>query len=429
MTLFELVKKFRMQKQGFTLVELIVTLGVLSIALVVAGNMLFFGNNMFAKTEVKNSEKFIGDSAYKYMKEKLVYATKIEIINQNVEPKNPKYPKIMHVGKDGEMSGHLVFGERTKESGIVGIDQYSQDDVFGPEFYGNYVISYKIKVKDDERLELIVNVKNKNESNELYSTGEVIKNLNLVNSESKIETVNLKGTNLSEFDNPIISYDEDATRKSTYTPLDLRNQMADAYDKYVIKKDKEFQTLFKEVTGYGYASNSTLRSFVSQYYYSGEPYKLNASNAEVYSFFPDFPGIPEEVIEAVDRRIKNKTTNTALTLSNYLEKKQESKDLKMEAYICLDIAGSNPQKGDGSCYVYVPKKAGEPWSTKLIYNHEDGYWYFFLPDNDRAGWDLGVTIANRPWKSIEGNSNDGVVELLDGTGKEAKTGVWIKVVL
>lgn len=429
MTLFELIKKSRQEKGGFTLVELIVTLAVLSIALVVAGNMLFFGNNMFAKTEVKNSEKFIGDSAYKYMKEKLVYATKIEIIDQNVEPKSPKYPKIMYAGKDGELNGHLVFGEKLKDSGMIGIEQYSQDDVFGPEFYGNYVISYKINIKDDKRLELIVSVKNKNENNTLYSTGEVIKNLNLANSESKIETVNLKGMNSSEYDNPTISYDEDVTRKSTYTPLDLRNQMADAYDKYVIKKDKEFQALFKEVTGYGYASNSTLRSFVSQYYYSGEPYKLNASNAEVYSFFPDFPGIPEKVIEAVDERIGTKTTNTALTLGAYLKKKQESNDLKMEAYICLDIAGTNPQKGDGSCFVYVPKKSGEPWSTKLIYNHEDGYWYFFLPNNENAGWDLGVTIANRPWKSIEGNSNDGILELLEGTGKEAKTGTWIKVVL
>lgn len=65
---------------GFTLVELIVTLAVFSIFLVVAGRYVFFGNNLFVTTEVHNSEKFIGDSTFHFMKERLLYAGKIEIL-------------------------------------------------------------------------------------------------------------------------------------------------------------------------------------------------------------------------------------------------------------------------------------------------------------------------------------------------------------
>ncbi|MEG0377271.1 MAG: prepilin-type N-terminal cleavage/methylation domain-containing protein, partial [Eubacterium sp.] len=60
---------------GFTLVELIVTLSILSIVLVVAGNYLFFGNRMYTQSEVKNTEKSIGDNMYHYMQNELTYAT------------------------------------------------------------------------------------------------------------------------------------------------------------------------------------------------------------------------------------------------------------------------------------------------------------------------------------------------------------------
>ncbi|MGL4284361.1 type II secretion system protein [Eubacterium aggregans] len=68
------------KKDGFTLVEMIVTLAIMAILLTVAGNALLFGNRMYTETEVKNREKSIGDTVFKAIENQLVYATKIEIL-------------------------------------------------------------------------------------------------------------------------------------------------------------------------------------------------------------------------------------------------------------------------------------------------------------------------------------------------------------
>ena len=68
-------KEYRTQKNcesGFTLVELIVTLGIMAIVLSVAGSMYFFGNRMYTTTEVKNTEKSIGDNVYQFMRDRLI---------------------------------------------------------------------------------------------------------------------------------------------------------------------------------------------------------------------------------------------------------------------------------------------------------------------------------------------------------------------
>ena len=62
MKILKLSGKAKRNQNGFTLIELIVTLAIFSIILAVAGNYLYFGNNLFAQTEVKNTQKYIGDS-------------------------------------------------------------------------------------------------------------------------------------------------------------------------------------------------------------------------------------------------------------------------------------------------------------------------------------------------------------------------------
>lgn len=71
------------KKEGFTLVELIVTLAILGIFFAVGGTVYFQGNRMFNTTAVKSTEKSLGDNMYSFMREKLVYATKLQIIDRS----------------------------------------------------------------------------------------------------------------------------------------------------------------------------------------------------------------------------------------------------------------------------------------------------------------------------------------------------------
>lgn len=100
MSFFNLLYKAKKNQKGFTLIELIVTLAIFSIILVVAGNYLFFGNNLFVKTEVKNSEKYIGDNVFEYIQRRLTYASHVEVINPD-KIRDPKYTNGIKINDNG----------------------------------------------------------------------------------------------------------------------------------------------------------------------------------------------------------------------------------------------------------------------------------------------------------------------------------------
>lgn len=188
-------------KKGFTLVELIVTLAILSIVLVVAGNFLFFGNRMFSENANKHTDKFIGDSVYDFMRERLIYASHIQVLPQGAEEKDLKYKNVFGAGTEG--TGYLLLNKDKK------VPTNPNDNVYGEGFYSGNRIYYTVKVVSDTEFELMVHVLNdKNE--ELYSTGAVIKNLNIPLATTGAKSI--ERANGIEMDsghrNPLISYED-----------------------------------------------------------------------------------------------------------------------------------------------------------------------------------------------------------------------------
>lgn len=391
MKIWTYLRKKNSNQKGFTLVELIVTLSVFSICLVVAGNMLFFGNNMFAKTEVKNSEKYIGDNVYKYMNEIITYATKLEVIDAGVEPKTPKYSKVMYIGTT-DNTGNLVLGKRDSSKDSANLSEYSADNIFSANYYGNYKVEIAVQVLDKVRLKLTVTVKLKGSNDVVYSTGAVIKNLNLVNSESQIAaTTNSSTGSEVVYTNPVISYEEDVTTKTAYSPLELRGWMMETNSYFL--DGKGLPPDYGKVTGVTTTnSNDAIRSYVVQWYYKKEPFLGTTNKETLYEYWPNFSeylGYPDpdgESVKKVDEIIKEKTGKVN-SLYNYLQ----NKDLKVQAYICTTTGLK-----DGSCYIYIPSAKGNQWATQMVFNHDDGYWYynckgnFFI--NDRH-WEN----ANQTW--------------------------------
>ena len=210
MSFYRFFKKLQSDSNGFTLVEIIVTLAIFSIVLVVASNYLLFGNRMFTETEVKNTEKSIGDNTFKYMKRKIVYATKLEIINKNLNPQpTPKYNQKMYIGT-GDDNGDLMLAKKEDTD-----KNYQETNLFGQDYYGLYIVSYNVKVLDDMRLSLTITVKHSGENDILYSVSEVIKNINLANNSSKIiQTGSNNQIAEDGFVDPIISFDTE-TKLST----------------------------------------------------------------------------------------------------------------------------------------------------------------------------------------------------------------------
>lgn len=415
-----LFKKAQNDDKGFTLVEIIVTLAVFSIILVVAGNYLFFGNRMFAETEVKNTEKSIGDNVFKYMERKIVYATKLEVINKDLNPQpEPKYNQKMYIGTSDD-EGDLILAKRSDSKST-----YNETNLFGRDYYGDYSVSYTVKVLDDTRINLNVTVKDSGKDDILYSTGEVIKNLNLVNSNSKITQIGSNNeTKENGFVDPIISFDTEAELTAIYSPIELLEQMKFTRDQLLDKKmpDKYDQILNNNL----YLDNDRIRAYVSQYYYHGEPYISSPPKTIVVENFPNFEGFPDTVVTNVDKKIAKRAEELGITNYKTLEKFLETPNLKMQGFCCT--SASSPK--DLSCYVYVSDRTG--WNNvSLVYDHDEDNWYYgFKKGSSQAG--LG--IAQMPWETqtVNGTEYIGVKNYIQARNVDKITSAvndeaWIKI--
>ena len=230
MKILKLSGKAKRNQNGFTLIELIVTLAIFSIILAVAGNYLYFGNNLFAQTEVKNTQKYIGDSVFEYVQRRLTYATHVEIMNPDkTKDKDPQYDKLFRLSD----SGQLMIGTFEKEEEKK--KTYAYTNVFGSAFYDSgYQVDYQVKVLDTTHLELTVNVLDKGNTSPVYSTSEVLKTINLkANTRDSGSILVTGGERNVIYTNPVISYNEEKTATTTYDPLALKDQMLDTYSRII----------------------------------------------------------------------------------------------------------------------------------------------------------------------------------------------------
>lgn len=428
MSFSKLLDRAKKNHNGFTLIELIVTLAIFSIVLVVAGNYLFFGNNLFVKIEVKNSEKYIGDNVFEYIQRRLTYATFVEIINPT-SSKEPQYKNVIKLNDEGQLLMGLKGGDIT--------------NVFSPEFYdGGYKVSYEVQVLDSMRLELKVNVMGQGSDSPVYTTSEVLKILNFQDSVRGGSILTTDGEQKKIYVNPVISYQEDKEISATYDPIYIKDWMVDTAEKLMNGEDPQGVTAeeYKKMTNYGSLTpnNNAISSYVAQYHYKGKPYLSTNSPNDIYQYWEDFPGFNKDIIERTDAKVREITGYTGKkgdrldqTLSNYLVWYKEK---KVRAYI-----SANTSVKKTSCFIYVITSAGQPWATRIVYCDVPGErgWYYLvaLKGKEKTG---AITdnygVNDRIWKTSDGvpNSNgktpvyDEIMNQAEKNGKKQE-GIWVKV--
>jgi len=175
--------------KGFTMVEMVVSMLIVSIILVFATSFLFTGQNLFDNTIKGNSSKLIGDNVINFVSERLKYASDIEVRN-NSNVTNAKYQNVFSVNSNG----YLGFKNPT----------FSDENVFGNEFYSKNSIKATVKVLENNCISITVIVFDVDKVSELYSTTNVIKLMNINVSGNSVEIVN--STIGTEIINPIISF-------------------------------------------------------------------------------------------------------------------------------------------------------------------------------------------------------------------------------
>lgn len=432
MKILKLSGKAKRNQNGFTLIELIVTLAIFSIILAVAGNYLYFGNNLFAQTEVKNTQKYIGDSVFEYVQRRLTYATHVEIMNPDkTKDKDPQYDKLFRLSDSGQiMIGTFEKEEEKKKT-------YAYTNVFGSAFYDSgYQVDYQVKVLDTTHLELTVNVLDKGNTSPVYSTSEVLKTINLkANTRDSGSILVTGGERNVIYTNPVISYNEEKTATTTYDPLALKDQMLDTYSRIIKGEALKDGEAITGLINNQFASNDFISAYVTQFYYKGQPYLGSWSKDIVYAYWPDFPGFDQNTIDNVDKKVMELTEYKGTaddkksdnqTLTNYLTNYKGT--MKMRAYL---ISESNTKKV--SCFVYVSNSQGQQWATRLIYCDvpgESGWYYLAYREGKRTNGRItdNITIDNKVWRKEDGVSSSKTPVYDEITNKAStQEGTWVKV--
>ena len=172
------VKKWN--NKGFTLVELVVTLFITSLALTLAGGILISSLNMFSSTASANEAKIIGDNAYHWVSEQIIYATNLQIIDAQDMKTTPQYANTIRV-----VDGKLLYATAAR-------GEYTY---FGDEFYLDTAIRMTVKGYNSHMVNITVKVVKQGET--LYSTGTMLNLLNIQQVQG-----NITGTTNTELVNP-----------------------------------------------------------------------------------------------------------------------------------------------------------------------------------------------------------------------------------
>lgn len=99
----------RLNRKGFTLIEIIVTLLIASIVMLVAGSMIFNSLDFFQKTAASDADKQVTDDLSEIIKDELIFATEVKLAVDADQPEGEGWDCLYE--KDGYLmkNGNLLY--------------------------------------------------------------------------------------------------------------------------------------------------------------------------------------------------------------------------------------------------------------------------------------------------------------------------------
>jgi len=140
--------KLSNKKDGFTLVEVIVTLVITVIVVAVSSSLVITGTNIFARNVQRDIQTNIAETALTFVSDQLLYANRIGDLSVNANGDiyealsaiNASGAAIIHIKKNGlgDTRGELFF----RRAG----DTQDPLNIFGSNFYQGYEIGIDYKI-------------------------------------------------------------------------------------------------------------------------------------------------------------------------------------------------------------------------------------------------------------------------------------------
>jgi prepilin-type N-terminal cleavage/methylation domain-containing protein len=126
----------RGRRNGFTLVELIVTLLIVGIVLSVAAGFIVFGGNFLNRTEQHATDKRLAEDSADYIKERLLHARSIDIVRAARPPVDPPGGDILYIGRDTDGDGRPDRISNTGRLYYMRSGEKDPVDIFGDDYRG-----------------------------------------------------------------------------------------------------------------------------------------------------------------------------------------------------------------------------------------------------------------------------------------------------
>lgn len=167
-----------------TLVETIVTLALISLVFAITAAMILSGSNFFGHSVQTNIEKYVGDAVYRFIEDRLTYATHVKIADNGTAN---TYTEAITV-EDGK----LMYLQSSP----------SFEDLYGEEFYRGHRIEIHVGTDAEKKqLHVEVLVYFSTETRPTYRTGSTFKLVNMGLDENYIDGDTADKTN------PVIMFD------------------------------------------------------------------------------------------------------------------------------------------------------------------------------------------------------------------------------
>ena len=186
------LRSLRKDRRGMTLVEIMVTLLILSIMLGIAGSILLSSSRFYQNSVATDLDKLTADNLYRTVTEELLYATRITVSDSPL----------------AGMDGCRVFSIRD------GRLYWDGSDAYGESYYHHRQLEMEAAVLSDYQFSLTFRLKSGGTS--LYETGSVLEALN-VKLEQERGASGIQGNIGQTYTKGYIYYDYNRTAASTTT--------------------------------------------------------------------------------------------------------------------------------------------------------------------------------------------------------------------
>lgn len=156
-------------KNGFTLIEIIVSILIASIGMMIATTLILNSMGFFDKTARSDNDKQILDGIRDYIQNELIYANEAQL----------------SINKPDEQDWHCLY---VKDGKLYRDNNYKTDDVdcipvYGDDFYNNRNLKIDVRTFDQYRIDFKLELLDKKSSSDIvYKTSTTIELLNLKNN-------------------------------------------------------------------------------------------------------------------------------------------------------------------------------------------------------------------------------------------------------